>query len=369
MVDLQIQYQHLKMEIDAAIQEVLNSTAFINGPQVQRFSNQFATYLRAENVITCANGTDALQIALMALDLEKGSGVLVPAFTYPAAVEVILLLGLEPILVDVDSDTFNMDVKLVEKAISSSTKAIIPVHLFGQACDMECIMEYAQTYQLKVIEDNAQSIGANYTFSDGRVCRLGTIGHIGCTSFFPTKNLGCFGDGGAIICNDTQLTKSLKMIANHGQAQKYVHEVVGCNSRLDTLQAAVLEIKLKMLDLYNEQRIKIADKYDEAFNQISAIRIPARSKSTSHVFHQYTLKVIDGRRNSLKKHLMEHQIDAMIYYPKPIHHQPAYQSLNGDIHLPIAEKLAEEVISIPIYPEMSEEIQSRIIKTIQDFFK
>ncbi|MCB0645040.1 MAG: DegT/DnrJ/EryC1/StrS family aminotransferase [Saprospiraceae bacterium] len=369
MVDLQVQYQYLKKEIDSAIQEVLESTAFINGPQVERFSKQLANYLEADSVITCANGTDALQIALMSLGLEKGSGVLVPAFTYPAAVEVILLLDLEPILVDVDPDTFNMDVKLLEKATTPSTKAIIPVHLFGQACDMESIMAFAERHQLKVIEDNAQSIGANYLFSDGRVRRLGTIGHIGCTSFFPSKNLGCFGDGGAIICNDNQLAKSLKMIANHGQSQKYVHEVVGCNSRLDTIQAAVLEIKLKMLDQFNEQRIRIADRYDEAFHQISGLQIPKRSKNSSHVFHQYTLKVNEGKRDALKKHLIGHKIDAMIYYPRAIHHQTAYQSPKADIHLPVAEKLAEEVISLPIYPEMSNENQSRIIKEIKHFFK
>ena len=369
MVDVKSQYLKIKEEIDRGIQEVLNTTAFINGPQVKKFQLEFESYLNVKHVIPCANGTDALQIAMMAVGLKPGDEVIVPAFTYVATAEVIALLGLIPVMVDVDADTFNINIEGIKAAITPKTKCIVPVHLYGQAADMEAIMKLAEEYKLWVIEDNAQAIGSDYTFSDGRKVKTGTIGHIGCTSFYPSKNLGCYGDGGAIMTNDDALGALLHKIANHGQSVRYYHDVVGCNSRLDSLQAIVLSAKLPHLDEYCAARIKVADYYDAAFVSVDSLVTPYRAPYTTHVFHQYTLKVKNGKRDELKKYLDAEKIPNMIYYPVPLYKQEAFKaSSDGLEYLENTEQLCKEVISLPIHTEMDEEQLVYIAEKVIAFF-
>ncbi len=367
MVDLQTQYQKISTEIDQAIHEVIVSTKFINGPAVKEFADDLAAYLNVKNVVPCANGTDALQIAMMALNLLPGDEVIIPAFTYVATAEVIALLKLTPVMVDVDAETFLIDTNKIEKAITPKTKAIVPVHLFGQCANMEHIMKIAQQYHLFVIEDVAQAIGADFTFSDGRKMKAGTIGNIGATSFFPSKNLGCFGDGGAMFTNDDVIAKRLKMISNHGQTIQYQHDEVGVNSRLDTIQAAVLKIKLKHLNEYAEARNKVANFYDNAFQNHPNLLIPQRVKNSTHVFHQYTLQAINFDRDELRKYLAENDIPAMVYYPIPLHHQMAYADKRYDGNLPITENLCKCVISLPISTEMDEEQLNYISSHVLNF--
>ena len=370
MVDLKGQYYKIKDEIDSGILKCIESTAFINGPAVKEFQLDFEKYLNVKHVIPCANGTDALQIAMMALDLKPGDEVICPAFTYVATAEVIGLLGLIPIMVDVDPDTFNIDVTNLEKYVTPKTKAIVPVHLYGQGADMEKVMEFARENGLYVIEDNAQAIGSNYTFRNGEEKKTGTIGHIGCTSFFPSKNLGCYGDGGALITNDDELALKIRMIANHGQEKKYYHKVLGCNSRLDTIQAEVLRVKLKNLDLYSEARNTMANYYDENLKGIDGLEIPKRAANSSHVFHQYTLKVKNAKRDNLQKFLAEKNIPSMIYYPLPLYKQEAFENyVSKDFSLPITEQLCQEVISLPIHTEFNEVICQYIVSEIKNFFK
>jgi UDP-2-acetamido-2-deoxy-ribo-hexuluronate aminotransferase len=370
MVDLKRQYERLKPEIDAAIFDCIESSRFIKGPAVEKFETELKDYLNVAQVISCGNGTDALQLALMGLNLKPGDEVIIPAFTYAATAEVIGLLGLTPVLVDVNPDTFNIDVERVAEAITPQSKAIIPVHLFGQAADMEALLKIAQENNLHIIEDNAQAIGAEYTFEDGTVKRLGTIGAIGCTSFFPSKNLGCYGDGGAMMCNDPDLGRRLKMIANHGQAQQYIHDIIGVNSRLDTIQAGILSCKLTRLDEFSAARNSAADYYDRALAEIAEITTPWRDPKSTHVFHQYTLKVLDGRRDSLKEFLRERGVPSMVYYPRPLHHQPAYKDISViKGKLEASEKLVEQVLSLPIHTEMTEEEQAYIVNQIKEFFR
>jgi len=370
MVDLKGQYQKIKTEVDAAMNEVISSTSFINGPAVKEFQSNFETYLNIKHVIPCANGTDALQIAMMALDLKQGDEVITANFTYVATAEVIGLLGLSPVLVDVNQDTFNIDIESIERNITSKTKAIVPVHLFGQCADMERIMAIAKKHNLYVIEDTAQAIGADYSFSDGRNFKAGTIGTIGCTSFFPSKNLGCFGDGGAIFTNNDELAKKIRMIAHHGQSVQYVHEVLGVNSRLDSIQAAILKIKLKHLDEYALSRNKVAEFYDKAFSNHSKIKIPSRSKNSTHVFHQYTLQIIGYDRTELREKLTEHGIPAMIYYPIPLHKQNAYKNERFKTNdFPITQKLCDTVLSLPVHTELDEETLNYITNTLLTIIK
>ena len=370
MVDLSAQYQKIKPAIDEAIAEVINTTAFINGPSVGHFAQELGTYLGAAHVIPCANGTDALQIALMALGLKPGDEVITPSFTYIATTEVIALLGLTPVFVEVDPRTYCLDAKAVAAAITPRTKATVPVHLYGQAADLNAIMEIARKHQLYVVEDNAQAIGSDYHLADGRVQKTGTIGHIGCTSFFPSKNLGCYGDGGALYTQDADLAKKIKMIANHGQEQKYVHDVVGCNSRLDTIQAAVLRIKLRQLDNYVDARREVAAAYDAAFAQIPGVEIPFRAHDSKHVFHQYTLKLSGHSREALQAHLQAAGIPSMIYYPIPAHRQKMFAAFDlQNLQLPLTEQLCGQVISLPIHTEMDEQQLSYIIENVLSFFK
>jgi UDP-2-acetamido-2-deoxy-ribo-hexuluronate aminotransferase len=365
MVDLKGQYEKIKAEVDKGIQEVINSTAFINGPAVKEFQADFEKYLNVKHVIPCANGTDALQIAMMALGLKPGDEVITASFTYVATAEVIGLLGLTPVLVDVNPNTFDIDIAAVEKNITPKTKAIVPVHLFGQCADMEKIMALAKKHNLYVIEDVAQAIGADYTFSDGKKAKAGTIGTIGCTSFFPSKNLGCYGDGGAMYTNDDDLAKKMRMVAHHGQSVQYVHDVLGVNSRLDTIQAVVLKAKLKNLDDYAAARNKVADFYDKAFANHSKLKTPVRAKNSTHVFHQYTLQLIGIDRAKLREQLAEKGIPAMIYYPIPLHMQNAFKSdrfKQGDF--PVTEKLCATVLSLPIHTELDEETLKYITETV-----
>jgi dTDP-4-amino-4,6-dideoxygalactose transaminase len=370
MVDLKGQYEKIKTEVDAGIQEVLNTTAFINGPAVKEFQADLEKYLNVKHVIPCANGTDALQIAMMALDLKPGDEVITASFTYVATAEVIGLLGVTPVLVDVYPDTFDIDIEAIEKNITPKTKAIVPVHLFGQCADMERIMALAKKHNLFVIEDVAQAIGADYTFSDGRKQKAGTIGDIGCTSFFPSKNLGCYGDGGAMYTNNDDLAKKMRMIAHHGQSVQYVHDVLGVNSRLDTIQAVVLKAKLKHLDEYAAARNRVADYYDKAFANNPKLKTPVRAKNSSHVFHQYTLQLNGIDRTKLREQLSEKGIPAMIYYPIPLHMQNAYKSdrfKQGDF--PVTEKLCASVLSLPMHTEMDEETLKYITDTVLDLTK
>lgn len=369
MVDLVGQYQRIKPEVDAALQRVIDSTAFINGPEVKEFEKELAAYLGVKHVIGCANGTDALQIAMMALDLKPGDEVITASFTFVATVEVVALLGIVPVFADVLPGTFNLDPEDIKRKITPKTKAIVPVHLFGQTADMEAIMAIAKEHGLAVIEDNCQAVGSDYMFSDGSRKKSGTIGHVGTTSFFPSKNLGCYGDGGALFTNDDDLAKKLRRVCNHGSEVRYYHEVVGVNSRLDSLQAAILRIKLRRLDEYGAARNAAAAFYDKELGGIPALRIPERSKSSTHVFHQYTLRVIDGRRNGLKQHLEAHGVPAMIYYPVSCHLQNAYKSVRcPEGSLPVTEQLTREVLSLPMSTELDHEQLTHITDTVKSFF-
>lgn len=367
MVDLKGQYARIKDAVDTAIAEVLDSSAFIGGPAVKKFTESLAGYTGARHVITCGNGTDALQIALMSLGLQRGDEVIVPAFTYVASAEVIALLGLRPVMVDVDFGTFNTGLSLIEKALTPRTKAIIPVHLFGQSCDMEPIMDFATAHGLYVIEDNAQSLGSVCTYPDGRKRHVGTLGHIGCTSFFPSKNLGCYGDGGAIFTDDDTLAERIRMIANHGQQVKYHHDIVGCNSRLDAIQAAVLDVKLAHLDEYCAARQEAAARYRTLLQDVEGIILPVEVPWSTHVYHQFTLKVKDGRRDALKDWLASRGIPSMIYYPLPLHRQKAYQEDGSGLE--IAETLAASVLSLPMHTELTWQVQERITDAIKDFYR
>ncbi|MEM7367338.1 MAG: DegT/DnrJ/EryC1/StrS family aminotransferase [Bacteroidota bacterium] len=369
MVDTISQYQKIANQIDSAVQEVVRSGAYINGPAVKQFKKNLATYLDVPHVIPCANGTDALQIALMALGLEPGDEVITPTFTYVATVEVIALLRLKPVFVEVDPLTFNMDVSKIEAAISPQTKAILPVHLYGQAADMEAIMEVANRHNLPVVEDTAQAIGADYTFSDGRVVKAGTIGAIGTTSFYPSKNLGAYGDGGAIFSRDEELAEKLWIICNHGAKIKYYHDSIGVNSRLDSLQAAILDIKLQHLNTYTEARRTAARTYDSLLADVDGLVLPQWNDNGSHVFHQYTVKVKEGRkkRDQIKELMSQKGIPTMIYYPVPIHLQGAYTQYGykeGDF--PISEQLTEEVLSLPMHSELDRAQQEYIVDHLID---
>ncbi len=370
MVDLRGQYDKIKEEVNAGIQEVLDSTAFINGSKVREFSGHLADYCGVKHVIPCGNGTDALQIALMALGLQPGDEVIVPAFTYVATAEVIGLLGLTPVMVDVDYASFNVTVDNIRNALSSKTRAIVPVHLFGQSCDMEPILSFAAEHGLFVVEDNAQAIGAEYTFAGGTRKKTGTMGHIGCTSFFPSKNLGCYGDGGALMTDDEELAGRIRMIANHGQRVKYHHDVLGCNSRLDTIQAAVLDVKLRHLDEYGKARHEAARYYSARLRNIPGIVVPEEMLYTTHVYHQYTLKVLNGKRDALKKYLEEAGIPAMIYYPLPLQKQEAFKSIaRAAGTLDTAERLSCSVLSLPIHTELTPGQQDIVIERIKEFYK
>ena len=373
MVDLKQQYSNIKNEVDAAVLGVLDSSIFIGGPQVNDFSKNLATYLGVKHVIPCANGTDALQIAMMALGLEPGDEVITPSFTYVATTEVIALLKLKPVFVEVDPQTFCVDAEAVRKAITPKTKAIVPVHLYGHSADMEEIMAIANEHNLFVIEDNAQAIGGDYTFKNGTTQKTGSIGTIGCTSFFPSKNLGCYGDGGAMFTNDDALAEKLKMIANHGQSVRYYHDMVGCNSRLDALQAAILNIKLPLLDQYIDARRKAADFYDKAFAGNDKITTPFRADYCKHVFHQYTL-ILDNVENpesfrdGLVAFLAENNIPSMIYYPVPAHKQKMFATFGGaDYNLEKTDWLTHRVISLPIHTELDEEQQTLIVQKVLEY--
>jgi len=368
MVDLKQQYEKIKTEVDAAIQEVINNTAFIHGKAVQDFATGLAGYLNVKHVIPCANGTDALQIALMALDLQPGDEVITPSFTFIATTEVIALLKLQPVFVDVDPKTFCIDPVAIEKAITPKTKAIVPVHLYGQAANMEAIMEVARRHNLPVIEDNAQAIGGDVFFSNGTSKKTGAIGTIGTTSFFPSKNLGCFGDGGAIFTNDDELAVALRMIANHGQAKRYYHDRVGCNSRLDSIQAAVLNVKLKYLDDYIAARRSAADFYDQAFAGNARIAVPYRAHYSNHVFHQYTLQLEGVNRDELNQFLAGHGIPSMIYYPVPAHRQKMFDAFGGSKYeLKTTDWLTERVLSLPMHTELNKEQLSFITGKVLEF--
>lgn len=363
MLDLAAQYQRLKPELDQAVLSAMAHAAYINGPEVQRFAEEFAAYLGLAHVVPCANGTDALQIALMALQLPEGSEVITPAFSYGAVAEVCTLLGLKPVFADVDQNTFNLDVRELEKHITPHTRVIVPVHLFGQSCDMEPILAIAEKHGLYVIEDNAQSVGAEYTFSDGRTCKTGTMGHFGTTSFFPSKNLACFGDGGALMTNNAQLAEAARMIANHGQKIKYRHDVTGINSRLDTIQAAVLSVKLKYLDAFNAERMAAAAQYNTLLAPVKGIRVPERLKASTHVYHQYTLQVFDVPVPQLSDALKQNGIASMVYYPMPLYRQKAFAY---PLNLPVTEALCRSVLSIPMGPGMNPEQISYICSTLID---
>jgi dTDP-4-amino-4,6-dideoxygalactose transaminase len=368
MVDLRSQYLRIKDEVDGAIQKVLTSTAFIQGKEVGEFAKALEKYVDTPYVIPCANGTDALQIAMMALDFKPGDEVIVPVHTYVATAEVIGLLGLKPVFVDVDEKTFNIDITRIEKKITKKTVAITPVHLYGQCADMEQILGLASEYNLHVIEDAAQALGAKYTFSNKKTRHAGTMGIIGTTSFFPSKNLGCYGDGGALFTRDEKLAEKIRMIANHGQRVKYHHDIIGVNSRLDTLQAAILQVKLNYLDEYALKRHEVADYYDKNLAGIKGLVLPHRVPNSTHVFHQYTVKV-EGKRNGLKEQLAAAGIPTMIYYPVPLHMQNAYRQKDfGEGTFPVTEKLSKTVLSLPIHTEMTEEQLEFIVSTIKQYF-
>ena len=369
MVDLRSQYLRNKGPIDAAIQECIDLTTFIKGPQVSRFEAQLAAYLNASQVISCANGTDALQLAIMALDLKPNDEVIIPAFTYVATAEVIGLLGLRPVVIDVDPHTFNINAQLVAEAITPRTRAVVPVHLFGQCADMEGILHLCRAHNIAVIEDAAQAIGASCTFLNGSRSAAGTMGDAGTTSFFPSKNLGCYGDGGAVFTRSAELAQKVKMIANHGQARKYQHEVIGINSRLDSLQAAVLIEKLNALPQYTQARQQTAALYDVLLSDIAGVEIPYRAAWSTHVFHQYTLKVPVAQRDALKEHLRQKGIPSMIYYPLPLTRQIAYQSICRAVgELAVTHDLCQRVLSIPMHTELPEEQVAYIAQSISDFF-
>jgi len=369
MVDLKKQYLKIKDEIDTAVVNVMTNANFINGAEVKTFQTNLESYLNVKHVIPCANGTDALQIAMMGLGLKPGDEVITASFTYVATAEVMALLGLVPVLVEAKEVDFTIDPAEIEKAITPKTKAIVPVHLFGQGADMNAIMDIAKKHNLFVIEDTAQALGASFVMNSGETKCLGTIGDIGCTSFFPSKNLGCFGDGGALFTNNDELADNLRMIANHGQKVKYYHDVIGVNSRLDTIQAAILDIKLKHLNEYAEARRSVADYYDSALSGIEELMTPNRISSGTHVFHQYTLRVLDGKRDALRTHLEERGVPSMIYYPLPLHFQKAFEnSRYPKGSMPISELLSSEVLSLPIHTEMTTEELEFIVGNVKSFF-
>jgi len=368
MVDLKGQYTKIQDQIDEKILEVVKSTAYINGPEVHAFQKELEEYLDVKHVIPCANGTDALQIGMMGLGLKPGDEVITADFTFAATVEVIALLGLTPVLVDVEKDSFNIDIDAIKNAITPKTKAIVPVHLYGQCANMDAVLEIAKEHNLFVIEDTAQAIGADYTFKDGSKKKAGTIGEIGTTSFFPSKNLGCYGDGGAIFTNDDDLAHIIRGMVNHGMYKRYYHDVVGVNSRLDSIQAAILRIKLPLLDSYCKARKKAADTYSEAFVSNKNIVTPVISDFTSHVFHQYTLQILNGKRNELHQHLLDNNIPNAIYYPVPLHSQKAYvDERYNEADFKNTNELIDTVISLPMHTELDEEQLTFITKTINDF--
>lgn len=369
MVDLQGQYQAIKEQVNQSLTEVIESAAFVNGPQVHKFQEELENYIGAKHVIPCANGTDALQIAMMGLGLKPGDEVITADFTFAATVEVIALLQLTPVLVDVEKDTFNIDPEAIKKAITPKTKAIVPVHLFGQAANMDAIMEIAKEHNLYVIEDNAQGIGANYHFKDGSSIKTGVIGDVGTTSFFPSKNLGCYGDGGAIFTNNDELAYMIRGIVNHGMYERYHHDVVGVNSRLDSMQAAILRAKLPNLDAYNHARKKAAEKYTAAFKDNKHIITPViLGEEDTHVFHQYTLRITNGKRDALVKHLQENAIPCGVYYPIPLHLQKAYKDERyKEENFEVTNLLVKEVISLPMHTELDDEQITFITKTVNDF--
>lgn len=370
MVDLKSQYDKIKGEIDSKMQEVIDNTAFIKGPQVREFEHHLSRFLNVNHVITCGNGTDALQIALMALGLKPGDEVITADFTFIATVEVVALLGLKPVLVDVDPETYTIDIEHLEKAITPRTKAIIPVHLFGQCADMEPIMLLARKHKLFVIEDTAQATGATYTFADGSVMHAGTIGHIGTTSFFPSKNLGCFGDGGALFTNDDEIADKIRMVANHGMRVRYHHDMIGVNSRLDTIQAAVLDVKLKYLEQYNQARRAAAQYYDKALADVPGIHsLPVCAENSSHIFHQYTMVLEEGvSRDEMMKFLESKGIPSMVYYPVPLHRQHALGSAKGnDRDFPVTEMLCSRVLSLPMHTELSNEQLEYITGAVKEY--
>lgn len=381
MVDLRRQYLKIKTEIDSAVAGIMETCGFIGGPAVNEFTKNLSEYMGGCHVVTCANGTDAIQIALMALGLKPGDEVIVPAFTYVATAEVVGLLGLKPVMVDVDYDTFNITVDNIKKGLTPKTKAIVPVHLFGQSCDMEPILEFAKNHSLYVIEDNAQALGAEYIFSKENhskkiSCKTGTMGEIGCTSFFPSKNLGCYGDGGAIFTKDESLAERLRMIANHGQKVKYHHSVIGCNSRLDAIQAAVLNVKLKYLESYCNARRTAAAYYDKRFSEIldskpeaaEIIKLPAKQPNSTHTYHQYTLRIGKGYRDTLREFLSANGIPSMIYYPKPLQEQDAFKDIAvAAEELTVSKRLSDSVLSLPMHTELTPSIQERIINIIEEW--
>ncbi len=370
MVDLAGQYQKIKAEVDSAIAEVISSTSFINGPAVKQFAGNLENYLDIKHVIPCGNGTDALQVAMMALDLKPGDEVITTSFTFIATAEVIALLKLRPVLVDVDPNTFNISPEAIEKAITPKTKAIVPVHLFGQCADMDRIMEIANKHKLYVIEDNAQALGADHYSSDGHSRKAGTIGHIGCTSFFPSKNLGCYGDGGAIFTNDDELAEQLRITVNHGMKVRYYHDLVGVNSRLDSIQAAVLNIKLKHLDEYAAARQYAADYYNHAFAGCSKLKTPETASFTNHVYHQYTLVTNNIDRQAFMAHLQQNGIASAIYYPVPLHLQKAYLDPRyTDGNFPMTEHLSQHVVSLPIHTEFDDETLEYVCAKVLDYLK
>lgn len=368
MVDLLRQYDEIQTEIDQAVLATIRSSAFINGPEVKSFQSELENYLQVNHVIPCANGTDALQVAMMALGLKEGDEVITASFTYVATAEAIALLKLKPVLVDVDPDTFCIDTEEIRKAITPKTKAIVPVHLFGQCADMEEILSIAKEHKLFVIEDTAQAIGAEYTFSNGTVKKAGTLGDFGCTSFFPSKNLGCYGDGGAIFTNSDDLAKKTRMVVNHGQTVQYYHDEIGVNSRLDSIQAAILRIKLPHLDTYNQKRHEVALAYNAAFATEEKLITPCIDSQSTHVFHQYTLRLKGVDREALKAYLAEREIPAMIYYPVPLHMQKAYlDERYAEGQFPITEELCREVVSLPMSPNLDEEQITYITKNVKEF--
>ena len=370
MVDLKSQYHKIKDEVDAKVLEVIESSAFINGYAVKDFQADLEKYLNVRNVIPCGNGTDALQVAMMALGLKPGDEVITAPFTFIATAEVVALLGLKPVFVDVEEGSFNIDVTKIEAAITPRTKAIVPVHLFGQCCDMEPVLEIAKKHNIFVIEDACQAIGSEYTFSDGTVKKAGTMGTIGCTSFFPSKNLGCYGDGGAVFTQDDELAHTIRGIVNHGMFTRYYHDMIGVNSRSDSIQAAILDIKLKHLDEYNEARRKAADYYDKAFAGMENVEIPQRATYSKHIFHQYTLKIKNVDRQKVIDEMKEVGVPVMIYYPVPLHLQKAFAAAGGKRgDFPVAEKLCDEVISLPIHTELDDEQLLHITENLKRVIK
>ena len=370
MVDLLAQYERLRPDIDKAIFSVINSSAFIKGPGVKLFEEELQEYLGVKNVISCANGTDALQIAMMTLGLKPGDEVITTNFTFIATLETVALLGMKPVIVDPDPGTFNISVEGIANAITEKTRAIVPVHLFGQCADMEGILTLAKRHNLLVIEDAAQATGSDYIFADGTKKKAGTIGNAGTTSFFPSKNLGCYGDGGAVYTDDDDLARKIRSIANHGMKVRYHYNDIGINSRLDTIQAEILRVKLKYLDSFNRARQEVAAWYDRAFSGCSQIVIPEREKHSTHIFHQYTIKVKNGLRDELKKYLQENNVPAMVYYPGPLHMQEAYHYLGyGENDFPVTTALCGEVLSLPVHTEMDQDQLEHITGTIIEFFE